>query len=49
MPAVSSPAMVETTSTSPSTTVPEDEEDDLTDDPELLVSEVEDFLRDTNE
>ena len=27
----------------------EDEEDDLTDDPELLVSEVEDFLRDANE
>ena len=27
----------------------EDEEDDLADDPELLVAEVEDFLRDTNE
>lgn len=27
----------------------EDEEEDLADDPELLVSEVEDFLRDTNE
>ena len=30
-------------------TAAEDEEDDLADDPELLVAEVEDFLRDTNE